>query len=809
MKGEGNNFKLKPEIARQPVRHAVPTLTAWTIGACLQVLSCGPVFSTAEIDEAKLPPSATIQVDFNRDIKPILETSCLRCHGPEKPKGGFRLDNRESALKGGDNGRDILPGDGAKSPLIHYVAYLVDDLEMPPIGKGDQLTAQQVGLLRAWIDQGVAWDTVPPTNSSTFSISPIFGWTAVNGDEHKFREHYWQKEGFNGGAENFELFEQAGPDTKLLLAGHALLDDYKIALSLDRNELGFIHTGWDQYRKYYDGHGGYLSTMSPPSPPPLAGDLYLDIGKAWVDFGLTLPHWPRMVLGYEYDYRQGTEATTSWGNYDDGTLQRNIAPTSKNIDEGVHIIKFDFDAEVRGVTVEDRFRGEFYQLNTQYTNQAARGPVSQNASQETSYFQGANAIRLEKKFNNWLLGSAGYFYSRLNADGNFTDTATYANTPYVGTVPQITLERDAHVFNLNGLIGPFAGLTFTLGAQSEWTREHGFGSGDLHRIPFTSSAPLYLAITNTALSSDHDENSVSETFAVRYTKIPFTLLFAEARLQQKRIGQTDSDIQPSDSYLDNINFTSQLTDLRFGFTTSPWRKVSLSAHYRRYENDSQYLNNLPPQPVGGYPGFIKGLDILTDEVEAKLVLRPVTWFKTTLSYQYLNTDSWTDTNPALGSAPAGTDSPGGNILAGQSDAQIYSISMTLTPRPRLYLDATFSYQTSSTITANNNVPTIAPYRGNIYSVIASGTYVLNQTTDLFASYAFSEADYAQDNFVAGVPMGIEYRQQSVQIGLVHRLGKNVSAQLRYGFYKYDEPSSGEADNYYANSIFGMMTLRFP
>ena len=113
------------------------------------------------------------------------------------------------------------------------------------------------------------------------------------------------------------------------------------------------------------------------------------------------------------------------------------------------------------------------------------------------------------------------------------------------------------------------------------------------------------------------------------------------------------------------------------------------------------------------------------------------------------------------------------------------------------------------VTANNNAPTIAPYRGNIYSVFGSGTYILSPTTDLFASYSFSQADFAQDNFVAGLPVGIQYQQQGVQIGLTRRLGKNVRAQLRYGYYKYNEPSSGGADNYHAQSVFGMLTFKFP
>src|SRR6478609_7496580 len=98
-------------------------------------LSLGTVFAAAP-DLSKLPPAATAPIDFKKDVQPILESSCLKCHGGEKSKGNFLLDTREHALKGGDNGQDILPGDSAHSPVIHFVAHLVEDSEMPPIGKG-------------------------------------------------------------------------------------------------------------------------------------------------------------------------------------------------------------------------------------------------------------------------------------------------------------------------------------------------------------------------------------------------------------------------------------------------------------------------------------------------------------------------------------------------------------------------------------------------------------------------------------------------------------------------------------------------
>lgn len=113
--------------------------------------------AASPVDISKLPPAANRQVDFAKDVQPILEKSCLKCHNPEKAKGKLMLDTRESALKGGDNGPDIVVGESAKSLLIHFTARLVEDSEMPPIGKGEPLTKEQVGVLRAWIDQGAKW----------------------------------------------------------------------------------------------------------------------------------------------------------------------------------------------------------------------------------------------------------------------------------------------------------------------------------------------------------------------------------------------------------------------------------------------------------------------------------------------------------------------------------------------------------------------------------------------------------------------------------------------------------------------------
>lgn len=119
------------------------------------VLVAGATVFAADVDVSKLPPAATqTGITFDKDIKPIFEKSCFKCHGPEKKKGDLRVDSLEATLKGGENGPNVVKGNSAKSTLVHAIARVTEDEAMPPEGKGEPLTKEQIGLVRAWIDQG-------------------------------------------------------------------------------------------------------------------------------------------------------------------------------------------------------------------------------------------------------------------------------------------------------------------------------------------------------------------------------------------------------------------------------------------------------------------------------------------------------------------------------------------------------------------------------------------------------------------------------------------------------------------------------
>ena len=111
------------------------------------------------VDTSKLPPASDQKgVTYAKDIKPVFDKSCVKCHGAEKPKAKLRLDTLEGALKGSENGKVIEPGKSADSILVHNVAHIgnEDDFMPPPDNKAKipPLTKDQIGLIRAWIDQG-------------------------------------------------------------------------------------------------------------------------------------------------------------------------------------------------------------------------------------------------------------------------------------------------------------------------------------------------------------------------------------------------------------------------------------------------------------------------------------------------------------------------------------------------------------------------------------------------------------------------------------------------------------------------------
>lgn len=120
--------------------------------------------------ESKMPPPAAGAIDFNKQVRPIFEAKCLGCHGKSQQQSGLRLDKRQNALRGGDYGAVISPGRSAESKIILRLVGPEAGLQMPPTGP---LAPEEIGVLRAWIDQGAEFPDDPIAGKEHVTEKPL------------------------------------------------------------------------------------------------------------------------------------------------------------------------------------------------------------------------------------------------------------------------------------------------------------------------------------------------------------------------------------------------------------------------------------------------------------------------------------------------------------------------------------------------------------------------------------------------------------------------------------------------------------
>ncbi|HVW00161.1 MAG TPA: DUF1549 domain-containing protein, partial [Planctomycetaceae bacterium] len=157
-------------------------------------------------------------VDFAKEVQPILQARCIGCHGAAKQKGGLRLDQKATALKGGNSGPVIVPRDVDASELLVKVRSTDPAERMPP--SGDPLTPEQIEILTRWIQSGADW----PGNADSATRDPRdehWAWRAVQRPSIPSTKSTWPR----GAIDRFVL---------------ARLEEQKLAPSAEADRLALI-----------------------------------------------------------------------------------------------------------------------------------------------------------------------------------------------------------------------------------------------------------------------------------------------------------------------------------------------------------------------------------------------------------------------------------------------------------------------------------------------------------------------------------------------------------------------------------------
>jgi mono/diheme cytochrome c family protein len=250
-------------------------------------------------DPAKLDPA---DVDFfEKKVRPILSARCQGCHGPEKQKGGLRLDARATVLSGGSTGPAVVPGNPKESLLVDAINY-GETYQMPPKSK---LPPEEIATLTEWVQRGAPWGITARTSAESAASSRIPG--AISKAEFQARAQYWSFQPLQKVSPPAVTRAHAGwlrnPIDRFILAA---LEQKNLAPAPEAGKrtlirrLSFDLTGLPPKREDVEA---FLNDRAPDAYEKLVDSLLASphYGERWARHWLDLVRYAE-TAGHEFDY---------------------------------------------------------------------------------------------------------------------------------------------------------------------------------------------------------------------------------------------------------------------------------------------------------------------------------------------------------------------------------------------------------------------------------------------------------------------------------------------------------------------------
>jgi hypothetical protein len=670
------------------------------------------------------------------------------------------------------------------------------------------------------------------------------GGVIVDGDRAQFeQEHRRPGDEVFGGIQDLHYEQTIGKDVQLLLDGHAIFDtnDYGLRLELSKPKLGYIRFGYDEFRTWYDGNGGFF----PPNGQffsPRFPEMHIDRGDAWVELGLRVPDWPEITLRYSHQFRDGQKDSTIWGDTNQTGptgVTRKIAPAFRNIDETRDILALDVSKTIGNTDVLLGMRYEHnendYSLNMErgagqlppvVSPPGAQRFVTQHQKDDVDLFSG-HAIT-ETRFTDSLWFTTGYSYTTFANDlsgsrlfGTDFDAAFGEPVPTLGRNDHSfinlagTAEVKEHVINANLFWMPAKDLALLTAFR--YTHEERDSAASFLAVepeantePFTSTNPeggFHLGTptpASGARSADYDR--FAQRLELRYTGIADWSFYAQAEWEEE-FGHVDEFHTDEEVPLDkDTDFLGQKYTV--GVNWYPLMRLNVSGQY--YHKIAAYGDDIIS---ASFPRLIDQ-DWNTDDLNVRITFRP----KIPISCGTLSLVSRYDfvRTTIDGRWEIFSD---GELLDEQQTGvitkHVISESITWSPLARLYFQTDFSYVLDQTDTPassinliSNTSPTVRDFRNDYWTVTAATGYIINDKTDLHAEYTFYRANDYFNNSDVAVPYGMGATEHTASATLTRQLTKQVRLLLKYTYFSYTDQTSGGHNNYEAHSIFSSLQFRF-
>ncbi|GEM_PF-2311622 len=650
----------------------------------------------------------------------------------------------------------------------------------------------------------------------------------ITGDGQKFEEDYWTRKSVTGGISDFNLIKEYKGGTSIELEGRALFgtDDYLFDCKVEKEGLGEINFEFKQFRKYYDGTGGFyapfrqMGAAYPSTYVEINRDLSMNIGEFKIEGVLAKENQPKITTSYMREYKKGEKSLISWGpvvgaNLRGQVLTRYINPTFMEVDEIVDKINMKVEHTIKGMDVSaeqtwEKIKGSIQKVNNRSLNLGTgRFTNIRYKYEDLDADIYTTVLRIAKEVNEKINYSTTFLFNhyRGHTIETITDTSTATTNE---NNPNSPANIHQNMFTILPKVSILLTEDWTMNGGVKWEFVNKQGEAEYNRDRTVPPDGIIDEIM--LIKTENNENKFGESIDLKYDGIENVIIYTGADFEQQGRSQDEKQNDSGNLQSNSNNFgrdadiISYNYDANMGFKWYPVSGVDITTDLkysyalRDFDNGSKINQEIDVR--NGYRGYLDNMAFTTYKPTVTANFKPFKWFTSTFRYMYTYTSYAISTRRA--------EEPEWN----QYRSHIYSTSITLSPYEPLYTTFAFQKKTALTHTqaANNGAPrgviNLPAYNGNVNTLSTSFGYTPIKKVTLKGSYSISLTHNFNDYSNIGIPLGLDNYLQNASIGVDTKINADSLLGLRYDLMQYDETSNGGIDNYIAHVIYADLKVKF-
>lgn len=651
------------------------------------------------------------------------------------------------------------------------------------------------------------------TTTGTLAVGG--GGALLDGDRPSFQRITQQKKDGFGGIEDFTLTREAEESLFKLKARILYDDDYKLGLRYEKTDRYYVDAGFERFRVYYDGSGGYFRPTGTDFVM-FNENLSLTRSKLWTEVGVYTANKTLIKLRYQRNERDGTKGTTHWGDTNlVGTFgTRNIVPGFYDLDEVTHVFTLDVGNESQE-NVKWNVGGRYQETELDNKRWVRRRPFETADRQITQKDQTSSDLFTVhgyylRQVNEKLTVSGGAL--RTTLDSNLRGSRIYGQSfdPVYDPAYLRRQQRDEGYYDLHGtaeIKQTVLNLNAVYVPKKNWSVRPSVRFENLHQETIgefeetnIGAGPAFAAIVEEAEGEHQKEwDEFAGALDIRYTGKPNWTFSAEGEWihgsgnleEQLVVHHTTVRI---DRKME-LERASQKYSLNANWYAKPGLTFAAQYYFKGNTNDYDAArDNTPAGSSDRYPAFITDQDFETNDLNFRVSWRPASLLSLVTRYDMQQSK--------IISQEAGLQ----KVRSSSFNSHIISQSATWSPTGRLYLTGNIN------ITYDRlETPAYAFVKNgdnNYVNGSLGGGYVVSKIDDVYVDYAWFRANNFIDNSATTLPFGLSQKLQHASLTWVRRQAENLIYTFKYGYVTNRDTTYGGRNDFDAHVFYGKVQYKF-